>query len=89
MDTVKKLSKRAQRFVGFRSQYPRGSPGLWTKDYTELALRLKLDDFQGAMKALLDEGVMSQPRQWGMIDYDDVDSKQEKGQANNKEAVDA
>jgi hypothetical protein len=75
MDTVKKLSKRAQRFVGFRSQYPRGSLGLWTKDYTELALHLKLDDFHGAMKALLDEGVMSQPRQWDMIDYDDVDSK--------------
>jgi ectoine hydroxylase-related dioxygenase (phytanoyl-CoA dioxygenase family) len=89
MDTVKKLSKRAQRFVGFRSQYPRGSPGLWTKDYTELALHLELDDFQGAMKALLDEGVMSQPKQWDMINYDNVDSKREKGQANNKVAVDA
>jgi hypothetical protein len=50
---------------------------------------LELDDFQGAMKALLDEGVMSQPKQWDTIDYNNVDSKQEKGQANNKVAVDA
>jgi hypothetical protein len=77
MDTVKKLSKRAQRFVGFRSLYPRGSPGLWTKDYTELALHLGLDDFQGAMQALLDEGVITQPKQWDTIDYDSLNSKSE------------
>lgn len=74
LDTVKKLSKRAQRFVGFRSQYPRGSPGLWTKDYNELALHLGLDDLQGAMKALQDEGVMGQPKQWDMIDYDNLEA---------------
>lgn len=43
-DMVRGWSKRAQQFVGFRSQYPRNSPGLWTKDYQELALHLKLDD---------------------------------------------
>ncbi|KAL8376834.1 hypothetical protein RB595_007792 [Gaeumannomyces hyphopodioides] len=81
-ETARKLSKRAQRFVGFRSQYPRGSPGLWTKDYTELALHLGLDDFQGAMQALLDEGVMTQPKQWDMIDYDydKLNGKGENGQ---------
>lgn len=74
MDTVKKLSKRGQRFVGFRSQYPRGSPGLWTKDYIDLALHLGLDDLQGAMKALQDEGVMGQPKQWDVIDYDNLEA---------------
>lgn len=68
LETVKKLSKRAQRFVGFRSQYPRGSPGLWTKDYIELALHLGLDDLQGAMEDL--QHVLNQPKQWDTIDYD-------------------
>jgi hypothetical protein len=67
LETVKKLSKRAQRFMGFRSQYPRGSPGLWTKDYIELALHLELDDLQGAMEDL--QGVMDQPKQWDTVDY--------------------
>ncbi|KAF5239314.1 hypothetical protein FANTH_10017 [Fusarium anthophilum] len=52
LDTAKKLSARAQRFLGFRSQYPRGSPGLWTADYAELALHLKLDDFDSVLKDL-------------------------------------
>lgn len=43
MDTAKKLSKRAQQFLGFRSQWPKGSPGLWMKDFSELALHLELD----------------------------------------------
>ncbi|PYI12629.1 PhyH-domain-containing protein [Aspergillus sclerotiicarbonarius CBS 121057] len=43
METARGLSERAQRFLGFRSQWPRGSPGLWTKDYSELALYLGLD----------------------------------------------
>lgn len=50
LDTAKTLSRRAQRFIGFRSQYPRGSPGLWTKDYTELALHLGLDGAEGLMQ---------------------------------------
>nr|AIT39681.1 dioxygenase [Aspergillus niger] len=44
METARGLSRRAQQFLGFRSQWPRGSPGLWTKDYSELALHLKFDD---------------------------------------------
>ncbi|KAF5269052.1 hypothetical protein FOXYS1_47 [Fusarium oxysporum] len=44
MDTAKKLPVRSQRCLGFRSQWPRSSPGLWTKDYSELALHLGLDD---------------------------------------------
>lgn len=36
MDLVKKLSPRAQKIIGFRSQYPKGSPGLWQIDYKEI-----------------------------------------------------
>lgn len=59
LETVTKLSKGAQCFVGFRSQYPRG-PGFWTKDYIELALHLGLDDLQGAIEDLQD--VLHQPK---------------------------
>ncbi|KAJ4316134.1 hypothetical protein N0V94_005622 [Neodidymelliopsis sp. IMI 364377] len=52
LDNVKKLSRRAQRFLGFRSQYTRGSPGLWMKDYVDLALHFGLDDFDGLMEDL-------------------------------------
>ncbi|GAB10565.1 hypothetical protein GOARA_061_00040 [Gordonia araii NBRC 100433] len=31
------LPERVQRILGFRSQYPLGSPGLWQVDYAELA----------------------------------------------------
>ncbi|RYP86963.1 hypothetical protein DL770_004844 [Monosporascus sp. CRB-9-2] len=44
INIVRKMSKRAQQFLGFRSQYPRDSSGLWTKDYQELALHMGLDD---------------------------------------------
>jgi len=54
LDTAKKLSRRAQRFIGFRSQYPRGSPGLWTKDYTELALHLGLDGPEGLLEDMME-----------------------------------
>ncbi|OIW35099.1 toxin biosynthesis protein [Coniochaeta ligniaria NRRL 30616] len=37
METVRQMSKRAQRMIGFRSQYPKGSPGLWQSDYKEIA----------------------------------------------------
>lgn len=71
LETVKKLlSKHAQQFMGFRSQYPQGSPGLWTKDYIELALHLGLDDLQGAMEDLQD--VINQPKQWDTVEYDKV-----------------
>ncbi|MFF0527843.1 phytanoyl-CoA dioxygenase family protein [Nocardia amikacinitolerans] len=37
------LSPRVQRVLGFRSQYPTGSPGLWQVDYADLADHLGLD----------------------------------------------
>ncbi|KAL9054327.1 MAG: hypothetical protein Q9162_004201 [Coniocarpon cinnabarinum] len=53
-ETAKKLSRRGQRFLGFRSQYPRGSPGLWTKDYADVSLHLGLVDHNGAMEDMLE-----------------------------------
>lgn len=41
-DVVKTLPERVQRILGFRSQYPTGSPGLWMVDYRELAEHLGL-----------------------------------------------
>lgn len=35
-DLAKTLSPRVQRLIGFRSQYPTGSAGLWQVDYAEL-----------------------------------------------------
>ena len=35
-EMVKTLPERVQRILGFRSQYPTGSPGLWQVDYREL-----------------------------------------------------
>ena len=37
-----KLPSRVQRILGFASQYPTGSPGLWMVDYGELADHLAL-----------------------------------------------
>ncbi|KAJ5451848.1 hypothetical protein N7445_000031 [Penicillium cf. griseofulvum] len=68
LDTAKTMPKRAQRFLALRSQYPRGSLGLWIKDYIDLALHVGLDDLRGAMEDLQD--VINQPQQWDMIDYD-------------------
>lgn len=42
MELAKKMSPRAQTMLGFRSQYPKGSPGLWQNNYTEIAEFLKL-----------------------------------------------
>jgi ectoine hydroxylase-related dioxygenase (phytanoyl-CoA dioxygenase family) len=36
-ELARSLSPRLQRLIGFRSQYPTGSPGLWQVDYAELA----------------------------------------------------
>lgn len=36
-EMAKTLPERVQRILGFRSQYPTGSPGLWQVDYHELA----------------------------------------------------
>ncbi|MFG2446640.1 phytanoyl-CoA dioxygenase family protein [Nocardia fluminea] len=42
LELAKSLSPRVQQIIGFRSQYPKGSPGLWMVDYTELADTLGL-----------------------------------------------
>jgi ectoine hydroxylase-related dioxygenase (phytanoyl-CoA dioxygenase family) len=42
MEIAKTLSPRVQRVLGFRSQYPTGSPGLWQVDYADLGDYLKL-----------------------------------------------
>ena len=41
-DVAATLPARVQRILGFRSQYPAGSPGLWMVDYRELADHLAL-----------------------------------------------
>lgn len=37
LNLAKTLSRRAQQMLGFRSQYPKGSPGVWQSDYHEIA----------------------------------------------------
>jgi ectoine hydroxylase-related dioxygenase (phytanoyl-CoA dioxygenase family) len=44
MEIAKQLSPRVQRVLGFRSQYPTGSPGLWQVDYSDLGDYLNLGD---------------------------------------------
>ncbi|MFF7375018.1 phytanoyl-CoA dioxygenase family protein [Streptomyces massasporeus] len=41
-ELAKTLSPRVQRMLGFRSQYPTGSPGLWQVDYADLGEHLGL-----------------------------------------------
>jgi ectoine hydroxylase-related dioxygenase (phytanoyl-CoA dioxygenase family) len=43
LELAKTLSPRVQRLLGFRSQYPTGSGGLWQVDYAELGDHLGLD----------------------------------------------
>ena len=42
MDVIRTLSPRVQKIIGFRSQYPNGSPGLWQHNYSEVAEYLEL-----------------------------------------------
>ncbi len=42
LELAKSLPERVQRYIGFRSQYVTGSPGLWQVDYEELGDRLGL-----------------------------------------------
>ncbi|MFI1658171.1 phytanoyl-CoA dioxygenase family protein [Streptomyces sp. NPDC020472] len=42
LELAKTLSPRVQRMLGFRSQYPTGSPGLWQVDYADLGDHLGL-----------------------------------------------
>ncbi|MFJ6516983.1 ectoine hydroxylase-related dioxygenase (phytanoyl-CoA dioxygenase family) [Streptomyces filamentosus] len=41
-ELARTLSPRVQRMLGFRSQYPTGSPGLWQVDYADLGDHLGL-----------------------------------------------
>jgi ectoine hydroxylase-related dioxygenase (phytanoyl-CoA dioxygenase family) len=43
LEIAKTLSPRVQRMLGFRSQYPTGSAGLWQVDYAELGDYLGLE----------------------------------------------
>lgn len=36
INVVKTMSPRAQKMIGFMSQFPKGSPGLWQVDYNEI-----------------------------------------------------
>lgn len=42
LELAKTLSPRVQKLLGFRSQYPKGSPGLWQNNYEEIANHLGL-----------------------------------------------
>ncbi|QVM93977.1 phytanoyl-CoA dioxygenase family protein [Pseudomonas entomophila] len=42
LELVRTLSPRVQKILGFRSQYPNGSPGLWQHNYADLADYLQL-----------------------------------------------
>jgi ectoine hydroxylase-related dioxygenase (phytanoyl-CoA dioxygenase family) len=44
LEVAKTLSPRVQRTLGFRSQYPTGSAGLWQVDYAELGEYLGLEE---------------------------------------------
>jgi len=46
LEVVRTLSPRVQKIIGFRSQYPLASPGLWQHDYADLADYLKLRPMQ-------------------------------------------
>lgn len=52
LDTIKQLSPRAQRMLGFRSQFPKPSPGLWQSDYSEIADVLGLTGDDPALERL-------------------------------------
>lgn len=43
LELARTMSRRAQRLIGFRSQYPTNSGGLWQCDYAELADYIGLD----------------------------------------------
>jgi len=42
LELVKKMPVRLQHLLGFRSQYPKGSPGLWTKDAKDIGEHIGL-----------------------------------------------
>jgi ectoine hydroxylase-related dioxygenase (phytanoyl-CoA dioxygenase family) len=52
LDIIKQLSPRAQRILGFRSQFPKSSPGLWQSDYSEIADVIGLSGADPALESL-------------------------------------
>ncbi|KAE8346979.1 hypothetical protein BDV24DRAFT_147116 [Aspergillus arachidicola] len=52
LDIIKQLTPRAQRLLGFRSQFPKPSPGLWQSDYSEIADVLGLSGDDPALERL-------------------------------------
>lgn len=52
IETINQLSPRAQRILGFRSQFPKSSPGLWQSDYFELADFIGLSGNDTALRRL-------------------------------------
>lgn len=57
LGTIKQLSPRAQRLLGFRSQFPKQSPGLWQSDYSEIADILGLTGEDPALERLRAEAI--------------------------------
>ncbi|RJE20674.1 Phytanoyl-CoA dioxygenase PhyH [Aspergillus sclerotialis] len=57
LETVKQLSPRAQRILGFRSQFPKLSPGLWQSDFSEIADVIGLSGDDSALERLRCETV--------------------------------
>ncbi|OJJ07432.1 hypothetical protein ASPVEDRAFT_46744 [Aspergillus versicolor CBS 583.65] len=57
LETIKELSPRTQRILGFRSQFPKGSPGLWQSDYCELADVIGLSGVDEALDRLREGAV--------------------------------
>lgn len=43
MEIAKNLSPRGQKMIGYRSQYPIGSPGLWQLDYKDIGEHIGLE----------------------------------------------
>ncbi|KAJ5979994.1 hypothetical protein N7481_007292 [Penicillium waksmanii] len=53
LETIKELTPRAQRILGFRSQFPKSSPGLWQSDYSELSDVIGLSGEDHALDRLM------------------------------------
>lgn len=51
-EIVKTLSLRAQRMIGFRSQYPKNSPGLWQANYAELGDQIGFPGIEEAIEKI-------------------------------------
>lgn len=51
-EIVRSLSLRAQRMIGFRSQFPKNSPGLWQANYSELGDQIGFPGVEEAVEKL-------------------------------------